>query len=98
MYRLTLETLLGLRLEVDQLRIAPCVPVHWASYKIHYRYRETVYHLIIKRVGEGPEQVLRVTLDGAVINAAGVVGAGRPQAMIPLLDDRRSHQVEVDFR
>ncbi len=64
MYRLTVETLLGLQLEVDHLRIAPCIPAPWQSYKIHYRYRETVYHIMVKRVGEKPEQVLRVMVDG----------------------------------
>src|SRR6185436_2227622 len=43
MYRLIMESLLGLRLEVDKLRFAPCLPAHWPSYKIHYRYRETNY-------------------------------------------------------
>ncbi len=47
MYRLTLETLLGITLEGNQLRIAPCVPDHWQSFKIHYRYRDTVYHITI---------------------------------------------------
>ena len=47
MYRLTLETLLGLSLEDNQLRIAPCVPAHWQNYKIHYRYRDTIYHINI---------------------------------------------------
>jgi len=47
MYRLTLETLLGLTVEDNQLRIAPCVPAHWQNYKIHYRYRDTVYHISI---------------------------------------------------
>ena len=47
MYRLTLETLLGITLEGNQLRIKPCVPAHWQSYKVHYRYRDTVYHITI---------------------------------------------------
>ena len=49
MYRLTLETLLGITLEGNQLRIAPCVPNNWQSYKIHYRYRNTIYHITINR-------------------------------------------------
>ncbi len=48
MYRLTLETLLGVTLEDNQLRIAPCVPAHWQNYKIHYRFRDTVYHISIQ--------------------------------------------------
>ena len=47
MYRLVLETLLGITIEGNQLRIAPCVPAHWQSYKIHYRYRDTVYHIVV---------------------------------------------------
>ena len=97
MYRLTVETLLGLQLEVGHLRIAPCIPAHWESYKIHYRYRGTFYHITVKRIGGKPEHAIRVTVDGAVVNGAGVDGAGRPQGMIPLVDDRREHHVVVDL-
>jgi cyclic beta-1,2-glucan synthetase len=87
MYRLTVETLLGLRLEVDHLRIAPCVPADWDSYRIHYRYRETVYHIAVRRVGEPSGQATRMTVDGVE----------RPDARIPLVDDRREHHVEIDL-
>ncbi|MDA0738473.1 MAG: cyclic beta 1-2 glucan synthetase [Nitrospirae bacterium] len=97
MYRLTVETLLGLQLEVDHLRMTPCIPAHWESYKIHYRFRETFYHITIKRVAEKFEQVIRVTVDGAVVNEADVDGTGRPQGMIPLVDDRQDHYVEVEL-
>ncbi|MHB1189097.1 GH36-type glycosyl hydrolase domain-containing protein [Thiobacillus sp.] len=87
MYRLTVETLLGLQLEVDHLRIAPCIPADWDSYKIHYRYRETVYHITVRRIGEQSGHVTRVTVDGVE----------RPDTRIPLVDDRREHTVEVDL-
>jgi len=29
-------SLLGLRLEVDKLRFAPCLPADWQEFKIHY--------------------------------------------------------------
>jgi cellobiose phosphorylase len=82
---------LGLQLEVDHLRIAPCIPDHWDSYKIHYRFRETVYHINIRRVAEKSNRVNRVSLDGVVINGKG--GAGR----IPLVDDHQEHYVEVEL-
>jgi cellobiose phosphorylase len=101
MYRLSVETLLGLQLEVDKLRIAPCIPSDWPSYKIHYRYRETVYHITVKRVGDTPEQVTRVTLDGVLISDAGADDttprADRVPGMIPLQDDRQEHYVEVEL-
>ena len=91
MYRLTTETLLGLQLEVDHLRIAPCIPGHWDSYKIHYRFRETVYHIHIRRVAEKSNLVSRVSVDDVVIDGEG--GAGR----IPLVDDRQEHHVDVEL-
>jgi cellobiose phosphorylase len=99
MYRLTVETLLGVQLEVDHLRIAPCIPAHWEAYKIHYRYRETVYHITVRCAGEKSQQVNRVTVDGAVVEVTDISGtAKRPQGMlIPLVDDRREHYVEVDL-
>ena len=85
MYRLTVETLLGLQLEVDHLRIAPCVPAHWGAYKIHYRYRDTVYHITVRGAGEPSGQAARVTVDGVE----------QHDARIPLVDDRQAHHVEV---
>jgi len=87
MYRLTVETLLGVQLEVDHLRIAPCVPADWDDYKIHYRYRDTVYHITVRRIGESSGQVTRVTVDGSE----------HPDTRIPLTDDRQEHFVEVDL-
>ncbi len=92
MYRLSVETLLGLHLEGDHLRIAPCVPDDWESYKIHYRYRDTFYHIDIQCGNGESDHEARVTLDGAVVDGEG--GAGR----IPLVDDRQEHYVEVVLR
>jgi len=102
MYRLTLETLLGLHLEVDHLRIAPCIPVHWESYKIHYRYRDTFYHITVKHIRNQSEP-LRVRVDGILVSGAGLAGPiggkqARTAGLIPLVDDRRDHHVEVDLK
>jgi cyclic beta-1,2-glucan synthetase len=97
MYRLTVETLLGLNLEGDHLRIAPCIPAHWNAYKIHYRYRDTFYHIAIRRVAEQPDHAIRVTVDGVLADGAGVDAAGKPQGLIAIVNDRREHHVEVDL-
>jgi len=97
MYRLSVETLLGLQLEADRLSLTPCIPDDWQTYKIHYRYRETVYHITVNRVVEQPEHMIRVTLDGTVVDGAGVDGARRPHGLIPLVDDHREHYVEVEL-
>lgn len=94
MYRLIVETLLGLQLEVDQLRITPCIPSHWESYSIRYRFYETFYHITVK--GNGEKQI-RVIMDGTAIARVGINETGRPQGIIPLANDHREHHVEVSL-
>jgi cellobiose phosphorylase len=84
MYRLIVESLLGLRLEVDTLRFAPCLPVDWTGFTVHYRYRETVYHIaVLQPSGEHGE--MAVTVDGVE----------QDDKAIRLVDDSREHKVEV---
>jgi len=85
MYRLILESLLGLRLEVDKLHINPCLPAHWPGFKLHYRYRETVYHIEVVQTGSEVREALQVRLDGAIQDGVAIA----------LVDDRREHRVEV---
>jgi len=84
MYRLIVESLLGLRLEVDKLHVAPCLPVEWEVFKVHYRYRKTVYHI----------DVLQTREDKGRASVA-VDGVDRYDKAIPLIDDRQEHSVEV---
>jgi cellobiose phosphorylase len=84
MYRLIVESLLGLRLEVDRLSFAPLLPADWEGFTVHYRYRETVYHIAVLRsqVGDG---ATGVTVDGV---------AQRDETIL-LVDDHQEHSVEV---
>jgi cellobiose phosphorylase len=85
MFRLAVETLLGLRLEADKLHLNPLLPKAWEFFKIHYRYRETFYHITIKKVAAETTPTIRLTVDGTI----------QPNQTILLVDDRREHQVEV---
>src|SRR5476649_1591465 len=67
MYRLLIETLLGVKLEGDQLRLIPRFRASWTTYKIHYRYRQTVYHITINRLGEGSTASNELSLDGQTL-------------------------------
>ena len=89
MYRLIVEFLLGLRLETDRLHVAPCLPAHWGTLKIHYRYRETAYHIAITQARAGDDGGIGVT--GLTVD--GVVQDGQA---IPLVDDHREHIVQVN--
>ena len=53
----------------DRIRLSgwldPCMPAHWPSFRVHYRYRETTYHITVLRetdAGAVPSH----TIDGAL--------------------------------
>ena len=91
MYRLIVESLLGLHLEVDRLRIAPAIPADWPGFEVHYRYRDTVHHIRVKRRGEPVQghaaRVVRVVCDSIE----------QPDHTAPLRDDRQEHWIDVEL-
>jgi cellobiose phosphorylase len=84
MYRLIMESLLGLKLRTDTLYIEPCLPSDWGTFKIHYRYRETIYHITITQVNESK------TKNNVIVD-----GVKCQDGAIKLIDDRQVHLVEV---
>jgi cellobiose phosphorylase len=84
MYRLITESLLGIKREGESLRLEPCLPEDWVDFKIRYRFRDTLYHIIISQT-TGDESGSSVTLDNI----------DQHESSIPLLDDRIEHRIEV---
>nr|HPJ97150.1 hypothetical protein [Syntrophales bacterium] len=84
MYRLIVESLLGLRLVVDKLYVEPCLPAEWEGFTMHYRHRETIYHIKVIQ-GQADRDEGSVKVDGVV----------QQELTISLEDDRREHFVEV---
>jgi cellobiose phosphorylase len=85
MYRVLLETLLGLHLEGDQLRLTPRLPKTWTTFTIHYRHRQTPYHITITRSSDDSSRSHQIVLDGQEVSGE----------TVPLVDDRRDHTVEM---
>jgi len=86
MYQLITESLLGVHLEIDRLRLTPLLPRAWPAIQIDYRYRDTTYRISVRNSGSGGHEVTRVSCDGV----------DQPDKTIPLRDDGASHVVEVD--
>ncbi len=88
MYRLIIESLLGLRLSTTtdgaRLHLAPCLPPGWPGFALDYRYRATHYRIEVTqaRALDGPASV-------------SVDGIAQPDMAVPLVDDRRPHAVTV---
>jgi cyclic beta-1,2-glucan synthetase len=84
MYRLLTETLLGLNLEGNRLRLHPRLPKSWTTCNIRYRFCQTPYHITISKL-DGLPGSGQAFLDGEEL----------VEKTIPLVDDRRDHSVEV---
>jgi cyclic beta-1,2-glucan synthetase len=101
LYRLIIESLLGLQLAVDRLYFEPCLPADWPRCSIRYRFRDTMYHITVVQAtsntvtNEAPAgaanlvekkmQPIKITLDGREL----------AEGYVPLTDDRVEHQVIV---
>ena len=88
MYRLIVETLLGVRIEADQLHLHPQLPHAWDSIKIHYRYRNTFYHITITRIAPDSPDPSQLLLDGNPLT----------ENTVPMVDDQQEHTVDLRFR
>ena len=84
MYRLIMESLLGLRLEVNLLHVRPCLPATWPGFHLRYRYRGTSYSIAVTQM-QAEQASLSVTVDGAI----------QYDPVIPLFDDGQEHTVAI---
>ncbi len=85
MYRLIVESLLGLRVEADKLYFEPCLPAEWDAFTVRYRYRETFYHISVRQKRDN-------SLPSVIVD-----GIAQCDKTISLVDDRRKHSVEVNL-
>ena len=84
MYRLAIESLIGLKLEINKLSFEPCLPDDWETIKIHYKYRETMYHIHIIQIMNFSNDV-QIVVDGTLV----------PDKYISLVNDLTDHNAEV---
>jgi cyclic beta-1,2-glucan synthetase len=81
MYRLILESLLGLKRHGDRLSVNTRLPADWPQVTLNYREGSSEYRLVVRQ-GQGAAQV-------------SVDGEKQSEAVITLVDDGKIHQVEV---
>ena len=73
----------GLRKEGSTLSFVPCVPIEWGSFKIHYKYKSSIYHIsFIQNPEVGEMHVKENNID-------------IPEKKITLVDDGMSHVVDI---
>ena len=64
-------------------RFVPCIPHDWESYKVHYRYKNTLYHITLTQNSNASK--MKITMDGIE----------QEDSWIVLQDDVVEHHVEV---
>jgi cellobiose phosphorylase len=80
MYRLIVESLLGVTRAGDTLTLTPRLPAGWDGFRLHYRYRGSQYTIAVRRADE------------ALLRVDGVAQQG---STILLADDGRTHEVDL---
>jgi len=88
MYRLILESLLGVRLQAQALTFEPCLRSEWKSFKLDYRFRQTSYRITLNNLSGTWKGTRRIVQDGIPLENG---------TLLPLVDDRKEHVVEVSF-
>lgn len=88
MYRVTLEWILGFRVQGANLFLDPCIPRGWADFEISFRYRSSRYEISIENPLGVSRGILATKLDGKMLT-------GSNKSFIPLLDDDATHIVQI---
>ena len=81
MYRLIVESLLGVSLAGDRLTVTPHLPADWPGFTLRYRFKETVYTITVAK--------------GASAGMA-VDGVAQEGNTFVMVDDGRAHKVELN--
>jgi cyclic beta-1,2-glucan synthetase len=85
MYRLGLESILGLRRRGQRFSVAPCIPGTWNGFLVRWRHGRSLYEITVENPGRRNRGVAEAVLDGARVDARA----------IPLVDDGAVHRLRV---
>jgi cyclic beta-1,2-glucan synthetase len=84
LYRLMVESLLGIKRLGNELHIKPCLPDNWPGYSVEYRFGNTFYHIEIIQI-DG--RSYRIQLDGVELDTQGIA----------LEDDGKERFVKIEI-
>ncbi len=85
MYRIGVESMLGINRRGATLHISPCIPSSWAGFEVDYGYGESRYRIAVENPDRRCGGQVAVELDGVML----------PSNVLPLRDDGENHDVRV---
>jgi cyclic beta-1,2-glucan synthetase len=92
MYRVAIESILGLRMEGgDTLILSPCIPDAWPSFKVTWKKPggTAIYEITVSNPSKRAGKFVSAELDGKAVNVSGKL------ARIPLSKDGGTHTVHA---
>ena len=84
-FKAILEYVLGLKIKNGFLSVEPCIAKSWKEYEIKYKYKTSIYHIVVKNP-EGKN----TGVDKFIVNGNEV-----EDKRIPLSDDGRIYQIQI---
>ncbi len=88
MHRVGIESILGLTLDADSMRIEPCIPPEWPGFEIRFERGGTRWEIRVTNPRSVCRGVARLELDGREFPVG-------PSPRVPLLLDGESHALLV---
>ena len=85
MYRVGLESILGLTRRGDRFAIAPCIPRSWPGFTVRWQHGRSNYEIEVSNPDQVTGGVAEANLDGMLVDAGAVA----------LVDDGGTHRLTV---
>jgi cellobiose phosphorylase len=79
------QYILGVKPDYDGLRIDPCIPANWKSFKIHRVYRDATYEIEIENPQRVCTGVRQMVVDGKTVDGN----------LLPVFQDGKVHKVKI---
>lgn len=87
MYRLGLESILGIKLRAGAIELAPCIPSAWPSYSVRVRWQGATYVITVTNPDGVQSGIVRLGMDGVELDPVA--------ARVPLANDGQVHEIGV---
>jgi cyclic beta-1,2-glucan synthetase len=87
MYRAGIENILGLQVQAGHLRLDPCIPKAWPSFRISLRHRSARYEILVENPDHVSSGIASAHVDGVAVDHLPL--------RLPLVDDGAAHRVLV---
>jgi cyclic beta-1,2-glucan synthetase len=85
MYRVGIESILGLTRLGKKFAITPCIPAVWPGFKLRWQFGASTYEVEVDNAAHVSSGVSHADIDGKTVSAEA----------IPLVDDGRTHRVRI---